>query len=254
MPPDAATWADRGVLRQLRGTRFSDLRWFDRIDSTNTYVLAAARRGVPEGLVVVADEQTAGRGRLGRRWESPPGASLLVSVLARPTLPSDQRVTMATATALADAVETVAGFSPGLKWPNDLVVSDRKLAGILAESDGAAVVVGAGCNVNWGEIPEGLSNIATACDLEAGRTVDRTELLVRFLHELDHVLDDLDSVVARYRARLVTIGRHVRVEHFDGELHGEAVDVEEDGALVVSTDDGSRVSVRLGDVVHLRSV
>lgn len=254
MPPETATWTDRGLVQPLGDTRFTDLRWFDRLDSTNTYALDAARAGAPEGLVVVADEQTAGRGRLGRRWESAPGASLLVSVLVRPDPDSAQTVTMATALALADAVENVAGFRPGLKWPNDLVVGDRKLAGVLAESDGSAVVVGAGCNVNWGELPAELAGTATSCDLEAGRSVDREALLVCFLHALDDQLDRLGQVAAEYRSRLETLGRRVRVERVDDEIQGEAIDLDADGALVIVADDGRRLSVHVGDVVHLRSM
>ena len=253
MPPDAATWSDRGVSERLLGTRFTDLRWFDRIGSTNTYALDAARGGAPEGLIVVADEQTAGRGRLGRRWESPAGASLLVSVLLRPARALPQRSSMATALALGDAVHAICGFEPRLKWPNDLVVRDRKLAGILAESDREAIVVGAGCNVNWTAMPPELANIATSCALEAGRTIDRVELLIRFAHELDAILSDLEGISEAYRARLDTLGRHVRVERSDSELEGVAVDIDSEGALIVETIDGVRRRISAGDVVHLRS-
>jgi BirA family biotin operon repressor/biotin-[acetyl-CoA-carboxylase] ligase len=139
---------------------FADVRRFDSLDSTNTYLLAEARSGVPEGVVAVAEHQTAGRGRLGRRWEAPPGTCLLVSVLLRPVLEPGQLhlCTSAVALAAADACAAVAGVSPAVKWPNDLLVRGRKLAGVLAESDPAApggpegsvaVVVGVGCNVDW---------------------------------------------------------------------------------------------------------
>jgi len=252
MPPKSDICSDRGLTERLRRTRFGDLRWFDRIDSTNTYALDAARAGAPEGLVVVADEQTAGRGRLGRRWESPARASLLVSVLLRPGSPRPQRATMATALAMRQAIDAVAGVDARLKWPNDVVASGKKLAGVLAEADGDAVVVGAGCNVNWGALPDELADTATACDLEAGAPVDRAELLVCFLHALDACLDDLQAVPADYRAALETLGRRVRVERTNGDLEGEAVDLDADGALVVSSDDGRRVSVHAADVVHLR--
>jgi len=252
MATDAATWSDRGLTDRLRGTRFTDVRWFEAIDSTNTYALEAARRGVSEGLVVVADEQRAGRGRLGRRWESPPGASLLVSVLVRRESGDAQPVTMATALALADAVGAVAGFRPALKWPNDLVVGDRKLAGVLAETDGTSVVVGAGCNVGWGALPDDVAATATACELESPHPVEREKLLVHFLHALDALLDHPERIAADYRSRLGTLGRRVRVERASDEVEGEAVDLEVDGALVVLTDDGCRVPIHAGDVVHLR--
>ena len=147
------------------GTRFGDVRRFAEIDSTNRYLLDLARHGAPEGTVVVADHQSAGRGRLGRRWEAPLGANLLVSVLLRPDVPVDELhlCTVAVALAATDACARVSGLVPELKWPNDLMVGERKLAGILAESlvgapgDGperrnesaAAVVVGVGVNVRW---------------------------------------------------------------------------------------------------------
>src|SRR6476469_4959346 len=152
--------------RTSHGPRWH-VRHFPEIDSTNRYLLDEARGGAADGLVAVADHQTAGRGRFDRRWEAPPGSSLLVSVLLRPTPPGDgpgdasadgsHRAVMAVALALAEAVEAVAGVTPGLKWPNDLVVGDRKLAGLLAEREGDAVVIGAGCNVEWEAFPPELA-------------------------------------------------------------------------------------------------
>jgi BirA family biotin operon repressor/biotin-[acetyl-CoA-carboxylase] ligase len=230
------------------------IRRFADIDSTNRYLLDEARGGAAGGLVAVADHQTAGRGRFDRRWEAPPGSSLLVSVLVRPVPRGDDshRAVMATALALADAVEEEAGFSPGLKWPNDLVVGDRKLAGLLAEHEGDALVIGAGCNVEWDSFPPELAGNATACNLEAGHAVDRDRLLDRFLARLAVLLEELDRVPARYRARLVTLGRRVRVQRARDALEGDAVDVTDDGALVVRTDDGTDERVTAGDVVHLR--
>jgi len=186
------------------GTRFTSVRRLAEIDSTNRYLLDEARAGAPEGVVVVADYQHAGRGRLGRRWEAPAGSNLLVSVLLRPALAVEELhlCTVAVALAAADACERAAGLVPQLKWPNDLVVGDRKLAGILAESippaplvpptqpmppaplvpptqpappappappatDAAgahpAVVVGLGLNVGWPP-PEGAGPETTAVD------------------------------------------------------------------------------------------
>jgi BirA family transcriptional regulator, biotin operon repressor / biotin---[acetyl-CoA-carboxylase] ligase len=230
------------------------VRRFDEIDSTNRFLLDEARAGAAGGLVAVADHQSAGRGRFDRRWESPPGASLLVSVLLRPTQEGEHshRAVMATAVALAEAVEEVAGFAPEVKWPNDLVVGDRKLAGVLAEREGDALVIGVGCNVHWESFPPGLAAIATACNLEAGRAVDRDRLLDAFLTRLASELAALDLVPARYRARLTTLGRRVRVERAHDAFEGDAVDVTDDGVLVVRGGDGARVAVTAADVVHLR--
>jgi BirA family biotin operon repressor/biotin-[acetyl-CoA-carboxylase] ligase len=228
------------------------VEWFSTLDSTNRHALDVARAGAPGGLVVVADEQTAGRGRLGRTWEAPPGSSLLVSVLLRDA-GNPARSVMAAGVALAAAVEDVAGIDVGLKWPNDLVVDDRKLAGLLAEAEGDALVVGAGCNVNWESFPEELRATATACNLEAGRSVDHDALLDAFLDRFASALAAGDAVVDDYRARLATLGRSVRVEHVrDDDLVGTAVDLTADGALVVRDAAGTDHTVVAADVHHLR--
>ncbi len=155
-----------------------DVRRFDEIDSTNTYLRDQARQGAAEGLVAVADHQTAGRGRLDRRWESPPGATLLASVLFRPACaPADLHLcTGAVALAAADACGEVAGVDPELKWPNDLLVGGAKLAGVLAEAEFAgrpagAVVVGIGLNVAW----PGPAEAGGTCLDEAGGSAQRVD-------------------------------------------------------------------------------
>jgi BirA family biotin operon repressor/biotin-[acetyl-CoA-carboxylase] ligase len=227
---------------------------FDSLDSTNRYLLDQARAGAPEGLVAVADYQTAGRGRRGRSWVAPPGGSLLVSVLLRPALAPDrtQLVSIAAGLAMADAVASVAGFLPDLKWPNDLLADEKKLAGLLAEADGDAVVVGAGVNVEWHDFPPEVAEIATACNVVAGRSVDRDAILGEFLARFGERCRDLEGVLADYRARLSTLGRRVRVETGTGELTGTAVDVGGRGELLVDRDDAGPVAVHAGDVVHLR--
>ena len=222
-----------------------DVRRFAEIDSTNTWVMGEARAGAPEGLVAVADHQTAGRGRLGRVWEAPPGANLLMTVLLRPTTPDSHLAVAAVALAGRDAASSVGGVGCGLKWPNDLVLDDgRKLAGVLAETDGAgAVAVGIGLNVGWA--PEG-----AAC---LGAGVARDDVLDRLLSSLGRWLDAGWPAVARaYREACVTIGRRVRVELVDGEVfEGAAADVDDAGRLLVETSVCLR-TVEVGDVVHLR--
>ena len=249
----------------LAGTRFGDVRWFPEIDSTNRWVLDQARAGAPEGLVAVADHQTAGRGRLGRTWTAPPGASLLVSILLRPVLPpgSLHLVTAAVALAASDAARTVAGVESCLKWPNDLLVGDLKLAGVLAEADlgstgGPAVVVGIGINVNWpGELPPELAATATSLDRVAGREVDREALLVQLLVGLEDRYAGLEhesgraALASEYRTRCSTIGREVRVDLADESFTGTAADVNDAGQLLVTTDVCLR-TIGAGDVVHLR--
>jgi BirA family biotin operon repressor/biotin-[acetyl-CoA-carboxylase] ligase len=237
------------------------IRRFAELDSTNRWTLEQARAGAPAGLVAIADHQTAGRGRRGRVWTAPPGSSLLVSILLRPELRPDEThlLTMATGVALVEAVDAVAGVRADLKWPNDLVVGGRKLAGILAEADLSergdvrAVIVGVGCNVAWVDFPAELDRDATACDLEAGHPVDRGRLLDALLEVLAPRLDSLDTVASEYRARLGTLGQQVRVE-LDGEtIEGTAVDVDTLGRLLVAPPSGRPVAVSVGDVVHLRA-
>ncbi len=159
---------------------------------------------------------------------------------------------MAAGVALARAVGEVAGVTAALKWPNDLVVGDRKLAGILAEREGAALVVGTGCNVNWEAFPPELAATATACNLEAGQAVDADELLGAYLSALAHALDAPEAVLDAYRARLATLGRPVRVELSGDRFEGEATAVTDDGALVVRDATGTVRTVTAADVVHLR--
>ena len=250
--------------------RFTDVRQVAETGSTNSDLLELARTGEPEGAVLVADHQTAGRGRLGRTWQAPAGSSLLVSVLLRPALRPGRThlVTVAAALAAADAVEVVAGLRPGLKWPNDLVVEgpggSRKLAGLLAESvvergEVTAVVVGMGMNVRWPEpLPPDLEATATTVSRVAGREVEPAAVLEAYLPALDRRYGTLVSAggvaatALAHRSACATLGRRVTVELAEGSLEGVAVDVDDDGHLVLDLDGGGRRSVAVGDVVHLR--
>jgi BirA family transcriptional regulator, biotin operon repressor / biotin---[acetyl-CoA-carboxylase] ligase len=240
-----------------------EIHWLEEVDSTNTYALHRARRGAPAGLVAVADHQTAGRGRRDRRWESPPGANLLASVLLRPGFAGDEVHLCAGAVALsaADACGAVAGVDPTLKWPNDLLLDGAKLAGVLAEAEFAgpvptAVVVGIGINVAWPGPSEAggtcLDDVATA----AG-PIDRRTLLDRLLGALEPRCAQLEGAAGRraladeVRARCATLGRRVRVILAGEELFGVASAIDDAGCLVVDTAAGPR-SVSAGDVVHVR--
>ena len=239
-----------------------EIRWFDQVDSTNAYVREQARFGAHEGLVAVADHQTAGRGRLGRRWESPPGVSLLASVLLRPNIdPADLHLcTTVVALAAMDACRVVAGVGTLLKWPNDLLVDGSKVAGILAEAefagaDLAAVVVGIGINVGWPGPPEAGG---TSLEAATGSPVDRRVLLHALLAALSERRAGLEAAAGRRaladegRRRCATLGQQVRVTLEGEEITGQAVAVDDAGHLVVETPTGSR-RVTAGDVVHLRA-
>lgn len=230
---------------------------FDDIDSTNTWVAEAAVRGEREGLVALADHQVAGRGRHGRTWEAEPRTALLCSLLLRPTIDLDdvQLVVAAVSLSLRDALVRLSGVRPDLKWPNDLVVDDVKLGGVLAEAvptdDGLAVVVGFGVNLTAS--PPGAVNVATL----AGVTLAARGLLDIVLEGLDARLGLLGSEGGRadlreqYERALATVGRRVRVE-LAGEVHeGDARRVDATGRLVVDVG-GAERAFSAGDVVHLR--
>jgi BirA family biotin operon repressor/biotin-[acetyl-CoA-carboxylase] ligase len=272
------TFDGDSVQAAVEGTRFADVRWVATTGSTNADLLALAADGAGEGVVLGADHQTAGRGRRGRTWEAPPDAAILVSVLVRPPAPAVDLVTPAVAVAAAAAVETVVGVAPGVKWPNDLVVGARKLAGILAEaswppgvdiasgwkepspSTRVPVVVGMGLNVlSSGRAPE-LDGLAIACDELGGTVATREDLVAAWLVELDRwyarAVDPggRADLWAEWRRRSATLGRRVRVDLGAEDLEGEAVDVTPGGQLVVRTDEGELRTLAVGDVTHLRPI
>jgi BirA family biotin operon repressor/biotin-[acetyl-CoA-carboxylase] ligase len=237
------------------------------VGSTNAALLARAGAGsaddAPEGTVLVAEYQAAGRGRLDRTWASPPGAGLTVSLLLRPDVPAARRgwLPLLTGVALAEAVADVPGVRASLKWPNDLLAADgAKLAGILAEVGSGAVVVGVGLNVSTRleELPEGGTSLALA----AGRPVDRAAVLLRFLRGFERryrswveaLGDPISTGLARdYLAWCSTVGTPVVVGLPDGStLEGTAESVDWDGRLVVRTPEGT-VELASGDVRHVRT-
>jgi BirA family biotin operon repressor/biotin-[acetyl-CoA-carboxylase] ligase len=234
--------------------------------STNADLLA---RGGPEGQVLVAEEQTAGRGRAGRTWVSLPGASLTFSVLVRPTsVPPAARgwLPLLTGVAVADAVRSAAGVAAVLKWPNDVLVGDRKLAGILAEQSppGDAVVIGVGLNVATpgDALPVSPTGLPATSLMVEGAEVAREALLVEILRALERLYlpfrTDPDpegsGLLAEYSAACATLGRIVRVELPAGRaLTGLAEGIDRGGRLLVRPADADRaIPVSAGDIVHLR--
>ena len=240
------------VLASLASeTRFGDVRLLEETGSTMDVAVGLAAGGAGEGLVVAADFQTAGRGRLDRSWEARPGDGLLVSVLLRPDgLVAERRGLVASAVGLAakDACAAVAGVRAELKWPNDLLaVGGPKLAGILAVEASGGVVVGMGLNVHGG--PPGSAWL----DDLAGRRVGRADLLEAWLRGLDRLVGAWDAVADRYRRECATVGRRVSVQLSDGQVvTGRAEGIDELGLLVLRADDGSSRALAVGDVTHLR--
>ena len=260
---DSARLARRASLG-LVGTRFAGLDWVDETGSTNADLLARAAAGEAEGAVLATEHQSAGRGTKGRTWVDTPGAQLMVSVLLRPTLVAAKlgRLTMAWSVAAADACREVTGVAARLKWPNDVYdpAGERKVAGVLAESQLGpggrveAVVIGMGMNCNGG-VPEGTGVPGASLDQLAERegSIDRVALLVALLRRFDELYPRAaePEVLELYRERSATIGRRVRLELKDRVLEGTAVDVTDDGHLVVEVD-GGRTAYAAADVVHLR--
>ncbi len=235
--------------------------------STNAVAAERARAGADEGLVVVAEHQTAGRGRLDRSWETPARSSLTFSLLTRPSVPAADWPWLPLLTGYTVAKTLRAqGYDADVKWPNDVLIGDRKLVGILVERvetpAGAAAILGVGLNVDLTteELPVPTAT-SLALESPAGAAPDRTRLLVELLRSLREAYDawqagGADAVArlhASYAAACVTVGREVRVDLPGGrELTGRATAVDEAGRLVVLADDGESV-VGAGDVVHVRA-
>jgi BirA family biotin operon repressor/biotin-[acetyl-CoA-carboxylase] ligase len=271
--PSRAPLSEAALAAQvLPGSRvFTSLRVLPSTGSTNADLLAAARSGAAAGAVLIAEEQTAGRGRLDRSWQSQPGAALTFSVLLRPSeVPPPRRswLPLLTGVALASALHDAAGLQVSLKWPNDVLASadppggNGKLAGILAEQAGDAIVVGVGLNVSAtrDELP---TPLATSLWLQRAPRLDRQAILVAAVRELERWYlrwcgtsspgdPDASGLRAEYVRYCATVGQDVRVELPGGNvLAGRAVDVDAAGRLLVSSD-GAVQAVSAGDVVHVR--
>ena len=242
----------------------------ERTGSTNTDCAARARAGAPEGIVLAAEEQTAGRGRLGRAWLSPPRAALTFSVLLRPVgVPPVRRgwLPLLAGVAAATAVRQVSGLDVRLKWPNDVLLGPRKLAGILAEQSGGAVIAGIGVNVSATrrELPAtGAAALpATSLLLEGSASLDRERLLGEILAQIERWYQawrntqipgdpQASGLRAAYLGLCSTVGRDVRADLPAGTVvHGTAAGIDTEGRLIVRTPD-AEVAVSAGDVRHLR--
>jgi BirA family biotin operon repressor/biotin-[acetyl-CoA-carboxylase] ligase len=238
----------------------------DSIDSTNLEAMRRAKAGAPEGLCVVAREQTRGRGRLDRSWHSPKDAGLYMSIVLRPAfeLARWPLISLAAALAVADALQRACGLQVDIKWPNDIHVNNRKLCGILAETvetgSGAAAIVGVGINLTPASMPPELSLQATSIESATGARPDSQLLLDALLKAISERYETLatDSGVAlsirEWCARSsYAFGRRVRVSMTDEVLEGTTRGLESDGALRVETDQGSVRIVRAGDVTAVRA-
>jgi BirA family biotin operon repressor/biotin-[acetyl-CoA-carboxylase] ligase len=235
--------------------------WYAEVPSTNDIAAALAERGTPEGWVVAANAQSAGRGRQGRRWASPAGAGLYASAVLRPAEHALPLLTIASGVAIADGIHAATGLVPDLKWPNDVFIGGRKVAGVLAEASSSAgadlyVVIGFGINVMPAAYPPDIADRVTNLEGELGRSVDRGVLLAECLCSLAARYQDLqrgrmDAVVEAWRARAApTLGRRVQWAAAGAALEGVAENIDAAGALVVRTKTGL-TRITAGEVTWL---
>jgi len=260
--PDALHADD--LLARLGKTKVigRDIRVFEQTTSTNDVIEKLARDGVKEGVVVFAESQTKGRGRLGRKWISPAHKGLWFSILLRPDLRPQEttQLTVASATALRRAIQSETGLKPEIKWPNDILIGGKKVAGILTELSAELdkvryVILGIGIDVNLdaGEFPAELKKIATSLKIETGETVSRAELAVAILRNLDedyacvcgHFFAD---VADEWEENCATIGKSVAVQIGERKIRGRAESLDDDGALLLRTEHGHLERITGGDV------
>jgi BirA family transcriptional regulator, biotin operon repressor / biotin---[acetyl-CoA-carboxylase] ligase len=260
--PDALHADD--LLARLGKTKVigRDIRVFEQTTSTNDVIEKLARDGVREGVVVFAEAQTRGRGRLGRRWISPGRKGLWFSILLRPELRPQEatQLTVASATALRRAIESATGLQPEIKWPNDILVGGKKVAGILTELTAELdrvrhVILGIGVEVNLGagEFSPELRKLATSLKIESGRMISRAELATAILRELDADYARIcgggfTKVADEWEAHCQTIGRNVTIQTGERRLRGRAESLDDDGALRLRTEHGHWERVIGGDV------
>ena len=242
-------WAGRG-----------DIAYEPVMDSTNIRAKEMAKAGAPHGSLAVCDHQTAGRGRMTRRWETPAGEALTQTMVLRPKLPVSQAqlFTFAAALAAAKAIEDVCPeLKPGIKWPNDVVIGSKKCVGILCEmvldGNGYAIAPGVGININQKSFEGELADKATSLFMETGRTVERWQVLCAYLRHMEQAVDALerngfDGIAQDYFSRSVTLGSRVRVVGTDVSFTGVAKSVDETGALIVTDETGADRRVLSGDV------
>jgi BirA family biotin operon repressor/biotin-[acetyl-CoA-carboxylase] ligase len=231
------------------------IEWHDTIDSTMRRAAELAREGCASGTVVAARMQTAGQGRLGRQWDSRPGG-LYFTIVLRPRLEPARAplATLALGLAVADTLQTFAGVAVDLRWPNDVLIEDRKLAGILAQWQEGALLAGIGLNVNQTEFPPELQNTATSLRLETGAEQDPAFLLPALAGSIESHVRILEtsgeaSILRLFEAASsYAVGRRVTVELPAGEVTGTTAGLTSDGFLLVRCDDGSQVTVTAGGV------
>jgi BirA family biotin operon repressor/biotin-[acetyl-CoA-carboxylase] ligase len=260
-PPDI--WCAEEIMGRCPAREDSDAPTWDPVllvetSSTNDVARDHARKGAHAGFLVAASRQTSGRGRLGRSWESPPDRGLYVSIVLRPDLPMREagKLTILSSLAMVDAVETVAGLRPRIKWPNDLALNGRKLAGLLIETELKAgrlafAVIGIGLNVRHQaeDFSPEVRELATSLYLATGRAYRRADLLVALLHAMEKRLaQPFQEAREAWAASSLTLGQQVSLTTGRGRKHGQALGLDESGALLVRGDSGEVEAITAGDM------
>ena len=254
----------KNILSHLPGDYpWSDrLHWFGSIDSTNDEARRMALAGASHGTVLIADHQTVGHGRMGRSFHSPEGVGIYMTVILRPDCRPHElmHLTCATAVAMCDAVEQSAGFRPGIKWTNDLVFGKRKLGGILTgmalrasgEVDYAIIGIGINCCQSAADFPGDISGMAASLSMITGRPVDRARVsaaMMEALWNMDRsLLTEKASMLDRYRADCITLHQDVVLVRGEERRYGHALDIDEEGALLVRYSNGEISAVNSGEI------
>ncbi len=256
------TIASQEVGSRLTTQRMGkEIRYFSQIDSTNQYAKRIAEEGASDGMLIIADEQTAGKGRSGRHWVTPPGEAIAFTLILRPKLTTDRisMVTLVMGLAVVHAINALYDLKAGIKWPNDAVVGGKKICGILTEMSAEIsqihyIVIGVGINANLTEFPEEIRSIATSLKLQLGHEVNRAELIAKVMGEFERLYTKFESagnlqdMQDEYNAACLNMDRPVRVLDPAGEYTGVARGINEWGVLKVEMEDGTIREVSSGEV------
>ncbi|MBI2428488.1 MAG: biotin--[acetyl-CoA-carboxylase] ligase [Ignavibacteriales bacterium] len=233
---------------------------FETIDSTNTFAKSLPQHKGPHGTLIIADEQTSGRGRMQREWISTKGKNLLFTLVFYPEFGMEKisLLPFVGSLAVTDAIETVTGLSATCKWPNDVLINNKKVCGMLLEtstgnSPANKVILGIGVNVNQEDFPEELKHKASSLKNESGIEIDRVRLLQKILEELENRYDQLSffppqQLLHDWRLKALLFGKKITVLESEFSFNATAIDVAEDGSLIIQTEDGQKRNIFAGDV------